>query len=180
MVEAKKDRLIMAGAFVGAVVAITALVLWPQQKTLSSLNAKMVIGQDRLDANTQHVAIVPALIEQVESMRTQYANFDRRLPEEAGLGEFLQNVNNHLAEEGLVSEWIRPGDQQEGELFNTMPVEMRFQGSYVATVRFLERLASMERLVRVHELEISSEGEEPGRLNVEMQINIYYTKANHG
>jgi Tfp pilus assembly protein PilO len=181
MTDGNKDRLIMVGAMVGILGLLIGFVLWPQQATLRDLKSEKVLSLNMLDANAQQQAIVPELIEQVETMKAEYEGFSQRLPEQAGLGDFLQQINESLAEEGLASEWIRPGDSVAGELFHSMPVDMRFQGTYLATVRFLERLESMERLVRVHELEITGgQDGENGNVNVEMQINIYYTKTDHG
>ncbi len=181
MMDGNKERLVLIGAMLVILGLLGGLVLWPQQAAIHELKAEKVKSLNSLDINTQHLAVVPELIERVETMKAEYADFDLRLPSRAGLGDFLQQVNENLAEEGLVSEWVRPGDSIEGDLFHSMPVDMRFQGTYIATVRFLERLESMERLVRIHQLDISRDQDsETGNLNVEMRINIYFTKADHG
>jgi hypothetical protein len=147
---------------------------------------------------------------------------DKRLPRQKELGGFLKEISSIL-EEGetvdaavpgagagsdngangvaspaaskLAVQLIEPGSPTRGELFNTLPITMKFRGSYRQACSLAKRLEQMERLTRIQKLSITKgscpndqaaaeNDADPGAsprggsgMDVEIKMNIYFTEG---
>jgi Tfp pilus assembly protein PilO len=180
MKEITRENWIALGAGVAIVVGFVALVFVPQQGRLQSLRSDITAQKQRLETASQEVAVVPTLMEEIEAMQARYNDFDRQLPRKQDLGEFLGTISETVAQKGLTGQLTEPGNPVRGDLFHTLPINMRFRGDYLSTGSFLKDLQSMERLTRIQRLQIARDvrTEDPnGPLDIEMQINIYFTES---
>jgi Tfp pilus assembly protein PilO len=174
--------MIVVAIVTAAVGAATALVYLPQWRKLQDIRSKIALEQCRMVEDAGMAAGVPGLVRQVQGMKKRYGNFDRRLPKRKELGGFLREISSHLSEESLSNQLIEPGSPQRAQLFHTLPIVLRFQGSYLSLASFLKRLDHMERLTQVEKLFVQHKGgtlpEEAGdNLEVEVQMNIYVTES---
>ena len=176
MLRMMKDSWIVLGVLAGLVSAAVVFMYVPQGKRLDELRTAIATQELELSANAAKAAVVPALLRQVESMKLRYKDFDRRLPRRRELGGFLREISGHLNQEDLSNQLIEPGNPSREELFHTLPIIMRFKGSYLALASFLKRIDRMERLTRVHTLKIARE-KKGGGLDIELQMNIYFTES---
>ncbi len=142
----------------------------------------MVTEQMSLDSGHKSCEKLPDLARQVGQMQARYKNMDRRLPKQQELGAFLKEISSDLAEAKLVNQSIEPGSPQREQLYHTLPIVMKFQGSYLSLAAFLKRIQDMERLTRVQTLIIGPNHEESrkttdGDLSIELHLNIYFTES---
>jgi Tfp pilus assembly protein PilO len=176
-----RDNLIVIGVLLAAVGVATAVVYVPQQRKLRALQAEISREKLKLAETAKQTAAVPQLIRQVDQMKKRYSNFGRRLPQQRELGGFLREISENLAQERLADQTIEPGSPTRAELFHTLPIVMRFHGSYLSLASFLQRLDEMERLTRVQRLVIrgsnTATAESTGKLNIEVLMNIYFTES---
>ena len=177
-------------ALVLLVVAIAAAMLFvymPQDKALGELQEKIVTRKREIGKQTQRASVVPSLLRETQAMRAQYKDFDRRLPQQKELGGFLREISAHLSNESFSDQVIEPGRPTREPLFNTLPIIMKFKGSYLSLGTFLDQINKMERLTRVQRLTISApppgertrevgtkEAAVDDELNIELQLNIYF------
>ena len=171
-----RDTWMMLGVVAVIVVAAIVFVFMPQQRELKRLKTEITTQEHKLSADSQQASVVPQLMREVNAMRCRYKDFDRRLPQRRELGEFLRDISNHLAAENLSNQLIEPGSPTRSELFHTLPIVLKFEGSYLEMARFLKRLDEMERLTRVEKLRLVRQPESD-LLEAELQINIYFTET---
>jgi len=177
-----RDNLIVVGVLLAAVVAAAVLVYRPQRKELRELRTRIARQKIRLVENAGRASSVPSLLRHVQAMKKRYRNFDRRLPEQQELGGFLRQISSNLSEEeSLSNQLIEPGNPTRSRLFHTLPIVLRFQGSYLSLASFLKRLEEMERLTQIEKLSITScapapEGTTQG-VEIELLMNIYFTES---
>ena len=152
-----------------------------QGKRLDEFKMRITAAKAALKTQSQTIAVVPELIKHVDSMRKRYKNFDRRLPGRQELGGFLRDISGHLADEKFSDQLIEPGSPMREELFHTLPIIMRFRGSYLTSVDFFKRIDEMERLTRIQKLKITKnsakDDEDDSMLDIELQLNIYFTES---
>ncbi len=183
MVQATRNNFIAMGIMAAVIAVATALVYVPKQRELNQLRQE--IGQEkiRLAENARVCAAVPAMLRQVQTLKKRYSNFDQRLPKQIELGGFLREISGDLAQESLVNQAIEPGSPTRSELFHTLPIVLRFKGTYLALAGFLKRLSEMERLTQVERITITSNGDQSTKpdqewnLNIEVLMNIYFTES---
>lgn len=171
-----KDSWVVLGTLAGVVTAAVVFVYVPQGKRLDELRTALTTQELALAADATKAAVVPALLRQVESMKLRYKDFDRRLPKRRELGGFLRDISGHLNQGDLSNQLIEPSNPSREELFHTLPIIMRFKGSYLALAGFLQRIDKMERLTRVQTLKIARE-KTGNDLDIELQMNIYFTES---
>jgi Tfp pilus assembly protein PilO len=103
------------------------------------------------------------------------------LPVRQELGGFLRDISGHLGDEQFTDQLIEPGSPTREELFHTLPIIMRFKGSYLTSVDFFKRIDEMERLTRIQKLKITKvplKGDNSDAiLDIELQLNIYFTES---
>jgi len=181
-----KDSLIAVLLLVGGVAATMAFVYIPQNKKLSDLREQIVTEKREIQKRADRAAVVPRLIRETNAMKAQSKGFDRRMPQSDELGEFLREIGGLLANENFSDQSIEPGRPSREMLFNTLPIIMKFKGSYLSLGAFLDKINTMERLTRVQRLTINApaldgRSRSGGRgatagsdeLDIELQLNIY-------
>ncbi|MGC9455164.1 MAG: type 4a pilus biogenesis protein PilO [Phycisphaerae bacterium] len=158
---------------VGMLTVSAAAVFYPQHRELKELTGRIEAQRQVLDSDLQAAQRLPELIEEVEEMKRRYSNFDRRLPKQQELGEFLREITLNLPAEDLLSDRIEPGNPKREERFQTLPIRMRLRGHFLSLVRFLNRVEQMERLARVDKLSMEAQPDSD-ELTIEMRMNIYF------
>jgi len=181
--HATRNNTIGMGILAGIIVVATMVVYVPQQRELNRLRAEISQEKIRMTDNGRICSAVPAMLKQVQTLKKRYSNFDQRLPRQIELGGFLREISGDLAQESLVNQSIEPGNPRRSDLFHTLPIMLRFRGTYLSLASFLKRLSEMERLTQVERITISGENGNPSKpgepwgLNIEVLMNIYFTES---
>jgi Tfp pilus assembly protein PilO len=176
MKNLSRDSIVMlAVAAVMVAVAVVAVYM-PQGRQLDQIKAQIAQKEASIQDDALKVAVVPAMTREAQSLETRYKDFGRKLPHQKDLHEFLLEIDASVRHENLKNSLTEPGKPSREELFNTLPIIMKFKGDYLALGRFLRELEGMERLTRVQKLLIASDGS-GGDLNIEVQLNIYFTES---
>lgn len=183
MTEATRDNTIVVGILAAVIGTATVLVYIPQQRELNRLRTEISQEKVRMSDNARICSAVPATLRQVQTLKKRYSNFDQRLPKQIELGGFLREISGDLSQESLVNQSIEPGNPRRSKLFHTLPIVLRFRGTYLSLASFLKRLSEMERLTQVERITVSGDSGEPSKpgqpwgLNIEVLMNIYFTES---
>jgi Tfp pilus assembly protein PilO len=92
------------------------------------------------------------------------------VPEEPLEAEFLSQAAAAAAQVGLKIRDYRPGVVSARENCSQMEIQLSCAGQYASLCRFLERLASLDRLWRITHAEIAAAGPEGCTINTTMVI----------
>ena len=176
-----KNSLILLGIMAAVIIVMGLAVFLPQQRKLNAMHAEIITQKQAIEVNAAKASIVPEMVRQIQELKSRYTNFDRRLPKQKELGGFLREISGNLAQEHLANQLIEPGNPVRQELYHTLPIIMRFEGSYLSLAKFLDRIDSMERFTRVQRLVITPASGDRDKLsemlNMELQMNIYFTES---
>jgi len=168
----------MLALTVALVGAAMLFVYRPQGRRLQQLREQITTEKLAMEADSHKAAVVPDMLRSVMAMKRRYKDFDRRLPKSKELGGFLQEITAITTASDLKGGRMDTGNPVSGELYNTMPIKMSFEGSYLALAGFLEKISKMQRLTRVQKLLIRTpRGELGDDLEIELLMNIYFTKT---
>lgn len=171
-----RDSLIVLGITAALVVTAACGVYLPQSRKLDSIRSDVASQKLTLESEAHKASVVPQMVRQIQAMRSRQEDFDRRLPKQKELGGFLKEISENLEAEHMSNQLIEPGTPLQEKLYNTLPIVMRFRGSYMSLVKFLERVDKMERLTRVQKLTIAPDPKEQV-LDVTLYMNIYFTEG---
>lgn len=177
MFRLTRDNLIVPVVVLAVLGIVSAVFVYlPQNRELKRIRGDIASHKIALRSDAAKAATVPQMIRQVEKMTSRYENFDRRLPRYQEIDGFLRQITGNLSEEGLGNPLIETGNPTKEQLFHTLPIKMKFRGSYLSLARFLERLEKAERLTRVGMLKINADPNHES-LDIELQVNIYFTES---
>ncbi len=172
-----RDTLIIVGILAALLLGTAVFVYAPQNREFDRICADITSTGQTLEVKSQSATTVSKISEQIRTLKDRGKDFNRRLPGQQELGGFLKEISDILAEEeGLSNRLIKPGNPTSSEQFNTLPIVMELSGPYLAMGRFLHRINEMERLARVHNLDVKLDPKEDF-VNVTIQLNIYFTKS---
>ena len=171
-----REGIIMGAIVVAMTVAGFTFGYLPSARKIDRIREETAQVKQSLEADGQKATIVPELLRQVEVMKGKYKDFDRQLPKRQELGGFLREITQNISQERLTNQTIEPGKPVQEDLFLTLPMVLKFQGSFLALARFLERIDGMERLTRIQKLVVMP-GAGDGALDITVQLNIYFTES---
>ena len=177
MPNISKDNMIFLSVAIALIAAVSLLVYLPQNGKLNELQTGIASQKLKLNADSMKAAIVPSLLKQTEEMKSDYKDLDRKLPKRTEIAGFLRNISSNLAEESnLINESFTPGSPSKEDLYHTLPIKMKLQGSFLSLVSFFDRINKMKRVTRVKNLKIDV-NPKTDDLDVEMTLNIYFTES---
>ena len=172
----KRDNWVTLGVLAALLVGAMFILYLPQSNKLDEIRSQSASLKTQLEADAKKAAVVPAMVRWIDTMQKRYLGFDRRMPKRKELAAFLREISSILASERLSNQLTEPGNPTREELFHTLPIIMKFQGSYLSLASLLERIDEMERLTRVQKLTIARDPKHE-ELNIEIQMNIYFTES---
>lgn len=176
MPHLKPDNWIALGILVAMVSATIFVVYMPQDRKLDELREQIVTQRNKLSEDVKKTAVIPVMVQQIDTMKQRYKGFDRRLPKQRELALFLREISSILASQELSNQLTEPGNPTQEELFHTLPIIMKFRGPYLSLASLLKQIDEMERLTRVQKLSIATDAKGK-HLNIELQMNIYFKEG---
>jgi Tfp pilus assembly protein PilO len=175
MSHLSRDNLVVLVIVVVLVATALFGVYMPQAAQREELERAIEIDRARLEQTEHKIEVVPAMAQRVETMRLEYKDFDRKLPQRKELGDFLRQINASLAEQDLTNKMIQTGQPTEEGRFQRLPITMQFTGEYLPLCTFLDRMARTKRLAQVRKLNIIRNDD--GKLSIDLQMNIYFKES---
>ncbi len=101
------------------------------------------------------VSNLPAFEEELAAMERSLRHALLRLPDSKELPVLLTDVSTIGKRAGLEMKAFRPGDEIERDFYAEVPIEIEFSGSYHDIARFFDRIAKLDRIVNIGELNMS-------------------------
>ena len=161
--------LLVAAVMVGS---FFLLILWPKQRELATLGAKVSRQRDVVNqkVRTSHDGLYVSA--QISGLRRMQDYMGRRLPEEPHLAEFLQAVAERVQAAPGVTHEIQRTEARTGRA-PAVPVCLRLTGSFEDVHRCLAEIEGLERLSRVRHVHFKRL-DDTGKVAVEAEILAYY------
>ncbi len=100
---------------------------------------------------------------QLEQMEQTFGDLLKQLPDRTQVPELLVDVSQTGVASGLEFELFKPGDEINKEFYAELPIQIRVVGDYLKFGTFVSGLASLPRIVTVHNVKISRRGEAGAR-----------------
>jgi Tfp pilus assembly protein PilO len=148
----------------------------PAQIHRTELTEQINMLQDQLTANQSRASDLPKVIARVDDLQRMVKRYDKQMPKQVEMGQFLQEVG-YIGQSSLLTNWDTGlGTINRTELYGELPVTFKFQGDFMNVVEFLHKLEDMQRLTRVKDITIHSLDQKVGRVEVDLIMNIYYSE----
>ncbi|BBA37239.1 type 4 fimbrial biogenesis protein PilO [Methylocaldum marinum] len=100
--------------------------------------------------------------EQMAEMEKSFGDLLRQLPDKTQVPELLVDVSQTGLAAGLEFELFKPAAEIAKEFYAELPIEIRVVGDYMEFGEFISGLASLPRIVTIHNVKIAAHKKSDG------------------
>jgi Tfp pilus assembly protein PilO len=163
----------------GMIAVFYTFVYRPNSQSLAELRERIAVKQRDLNSNKTRVQILPDVMVAVNEMQSRLEKFDKKLPRQPDIGPFIHDITDLSDQSGVKNRWaVEPGSPSAGQGYAEWPINLKFEGDFLAACSFLRRAESMQRLTRVRSLKMRSiDSGKTGQVQVELSMNIYFSEG---
>ena len=162
---------VAAAVMVCGFVLFRYLPLQRKTKFLRQAYAAQMLAISKTSAESQQI---PTIREQLLGLQTAVGNYERQIPAQRELGEFLQRIANLMNEHNLKGQLIQPGKEIKAGELNCIPVNMQCKGRLSQIFEFYRRVQGLDRLVRIEHVKLVNDGDFDGEVIMQTNAVIYY------
>jgi type IV pilus assembly protein PilO len=111
---------------------------------------------------------------QLEEMKESFGTMLRQLPNKTEVAELLVDVSQTGLATGLEFELFDPLGEKRREFYAELPIKIKVKGTYHQFGAFISGLASLPRIVTIHDISIKPKGKKSrGTLVMEATAKTY-------
>ena len=162
---------VVAAAMIGGFVLFRYLPLRRRLQSVKQAHAAQMVAISKVSAESQQI---PTIREQLLQLQMAVENYERQIPVQRELGEFLQRIANLMNEHNLREQLIQPGNEVKAGELNCIPVNMQCKGGLSQIFEFYRRVQGLDRLVRIEHVKLVNDGGFSGEVIMQTKVVIYY------
>ncbi|MBI2098588.1 MAG: type 4a pilus biogenesis protein PilO [Candidatus Wildermuthbacteria bacterium] len=170
----KLFRVILSVILLGVSLLGVVFFVWPRYQELASTRAQIDEGKTRLESGQRALAQLREVQKEVFSRQGDFEKIGKAIPQDQGLPVLYEHIQQLGTNSGLILDSIEgraQGELIEGVVLLTFNVE--FTGSYEALKGFLDAARRSARILNVNALDISSNPQSPGELQIDVELSAY-------
>ena len=112
------------------------------------------------------------IAEEIDYIQNNLEDFDRQLPEEKRIYDFLVEIDNLAKINNVKLEGITPGKLIKGTLYSQVPVTISANSGFRDFYKFLFQLENMPRITMTEALRVTSLPK-GNRCSIEMELAVF-------
>ncbi len=178
--DRKKVDFVAAGVIVLLLVTAYFTLFRAERVRVAHLREKKDSLSEKLQQAGEMNLALDRIGGEIAEIRRNLADFDRRLPEEKRIYDFLRSIDQLASQSDVTMESLTPGPLEKESLYSRMMVKIAARGRFPDFYRFLSRLEGLPRITRLVGLRIKrvdSQGAGAGEIerlcNFEMDLAVF-------
>lgn len=132
--------------------------LGQKQTQLTAVQAENVRLEDKVKKAKEFFKSLDIKREEIRTLATQLEQMKTTLSDQLDVPRFIKLVITEAAKTGIRVVSIKPTEPKSYEYYLEQPFDLTFRGVYVQVLVFLERLANLDRVIRVDSFDIKRQG----------------------
>ncbi|KAA3625862.1 MAG: pilus assembly protein PilO [Proteobacteria bacterium] len=162
-----------------AVVAVFAGIIYSGHHFVISTQLVELERLEREEGNLRKVFLdrkgkainLPAYREQMAKMEETFGVLVDQLPDKTEVPQLLIDITQAGLARGLEFSLFKPQNEQVGDFYATLPIDLRVRGNYHQFGQFVSDLSALPRIVTLGNLSVEGQGN--GSLNVGAVVKTY-------
>jgi type IV pilus assembly protein PilO len=114
---------------------------------------------------------------QMVEMEETFGALVRQLPSETEVPGLLEDITNTALGSGLALQEVKLQAEQKRDFYSELPINIRVSGSYHELASFVSSVASLPRIVTLHDLTIKPTGGDDEQLDMQVVARTYRYRA---
>jgi Tfp pilus assembly protein PilO len=152
----------------------------PLRTRLTDLQSKRAAKQAMMTQAAAERNRLPAIKQQLIQLQATVGNFEVAIPRQRDLGDFVQKIGGIMSDHDLKDQVIQPSGQVTVKGLSCIRIKMQCKGGLRQIFGFFKQLQSMDRMVRVEEVHLLTDGNFTGQISMEAKVTIYYQETGKG
>jgi Tfp pilus assembly protein PilO len=173
----RRAQVTLGCAFVGLLLFFLLFGYRPQMADLNNLRGHIADKKRDLDSAQSRAKALPMVMAEVARLQQRVERFDKKLPKQQDLGAFIKDIT-HLSQQSSLRRWrIDAKAPKRNDLYSETPIQIHFEGDYRNAFEFLKQAEQMQRLTRLHDVQIRVLDSQLGQVEVQAGLTIYFTEG---
>lgn len=143
----------------------------PQLAELEALEKKEQELRQSFDLKQKKAINLDDYLEQLTEIEANLGEMVKQMPTKAEVASLLIDISQTGLANGLEFKLFQPGEEAHKEFYTELPISIEVMGKYPQLGSFVSGLASLPRVVTVHDVNIKPI--EDGRLRMKATIKTY-------
>ncbi|MDY6840951.1 MAG: type 4a pilus biogenesis protein PilO [Pseudomonadota bacterium] len=131
----------------------------------------------KYEEKAYQVANLEVFKAQMAEMEETFGALVRQLPSETEVPGLLEDITNTALGNGLALQEVKLQPEQRRDFYSELPINIRVSGSYHELASFVSSVASLPRIVTLHDLTIKPTGGDGERLDMQVVARTYRYRA---
>ncbi len=131
----------------------------------------------KYEEKAYQVANLEVFKAQMAEMEETFGALVRQLPSETEVPGLLEDITNTALGNGLALQEVALQPEQRRDFYSELPINIRVSGSYHELASFVSSVASLPRIVTLHDLTIKPTGGDGERLDMQVVARTYRYRA---
>jgi len=126
-----------------------------QLEELSGLETREKDLRGTFEVKQKKAANLEEYKQQLDEIEKSFGDLLRQLPDKTQVPDLLVDVSQTGLSSGLEFELFKPGPEVPREFYAELPIDIRVTGNYMEFGAFISGLASLPRIVTIHNVKIN-------------------------
>lgn len=148
-----------------------------QRDQLAQVENKELELKKEFEDKAFKAANLQALRNQMKEMEESFGALVSQLPTDTEVPGLLEDITNKGVESGLEIKSIKLEAEQAKEFYIELPISIEVTGTYHDFGTFVSGIASLPRIVTLHDFKIASDPKTPGTLSMSISAKTYRYKG---
>jgi len=173
----RRAQITLVGVFMAFLAFFLLFGYRPQMAELNALHSQINDKKRDLDTAQDRAKALPMVMAEVARLQQRVERFDKKLPKQQDLGAFIKDITQ-LSQQSSLRRWrIDAKAPKRNELYSETPIQIHFEGDYRNAFSFLNQAEQMQRLTRLHNVQIRVLDSQLGQVEVQAALTIYFTEG---
>ncbi|WP_372980986.1 type 4a pilus biogenesis protein PilO [Marinobacter sediminum] len=133
--------------------------------------------RQKYEQKAYQVANLEVFKAQMAEMEETFGALVRQLPSETEVPGLLEDITNTALGSGLSLQEVKLQSEQKRDFYSELPINIRVSGSYHELATFVSSVASLPRIVTLHDLTIKPTGGDGDQLDMQVLARTYRYRA---
>lgn len=154
------------------------LIFWLVKPKLAELEAsekKELVLKQEFEQKQKKASNLQAYEDQLAEMEETFGSMVKSLPDNTEVESLLVEISRAASANNLDILEFKPKSEQAQDFYAEYPIGMKLKGTYIELTGFLSAVASLERIVTLHDMDLTPDGskDEEGVISINLDARTY-------
>jgi Tfp pilus assembly protein PilO len=173
---AKSRHLLISGGYAALGVAFVLVGVLPYIRGVSAAKGAIFDYKHEIERRVETKNTLTRVNREIHDLEFQTRNYERLVPPNQDLGNFLKQVSEQLDKHGMKEVDIHAQAAITRDKSQKLPITIKASGNYVQLQKFLLSLENLPRMCSVGQVILETDPAMTGKVNVNLTLFIYNSK----